>query len=229
MSKVDFTVKAKSRSEKGKGASRRLRRLANTVPAIIYGGDTAPEMIMIEHNHLNKLLENEAFYSHILTVEVDGKKEQAVLKDMQRHPFKPRVLHLDFLRITGKEKITMHVPIHFVGEEKAPGVVDDQGVLTHMVSEIVVRCLPKDLPEFIEVDLSQLGLGDNMHLSEIKLPKGVESVELAHHHDLVVANVHIPRAVEEEEVAVEEGTVETPPSEVPVEPKGKEKNEEGGE
>ena len=225
MSKVSFVVEAKRRSEQGKGASRRLRRLANAVPGIVYGGEAAPEMILVDHNHLSKLLENEAFYSHILTVNIDGKPQQAVIKDMQRHPFKRRIVHLDFLRISGKEKITMHVPIHFVGDDVAPGVSVDKGVMTHLVNEIVVRCLPKDLPEFITVDLSKLELGHSVHLSDIALPKGVESVELSHENDLAVANIHVPRATMEEEAAAE-SAAEVAPSEVPVETKGKEKTEE---
>jgi len=218
MSKQHFNVAARSRSEQGKGASRRLRRCENLVPGIVYGGESAPAMIAVDHNHLNKLLENEAFYSHILTLELDGKAEQVVLKDLQRHPFKPRLMHIDFLRITGKEKIQMHVPLHFKGEEGCPGVKIDKGIVTHMVTELVVRCLPKDLPEFIEVDLSQLNVGESVHISDLKLPSGVESVELMHGNDLALANVHIPRAVVEEETVI-------PAAEVPVEAKGKEATE----
>jgi large subunit ribosomal protein L25 len=223
MAKVSFTVIAKRRSEQGKGASRRLRRLVNAVPGIVYGGESQPEMISIDHNHLSKLLSNEAFYSHILTLEIEDKQEQVVLKDLQRHPYRPILMHLDFLRVTGKEKITMHVPLHFIGEDKAPGVKVDKGVVSHLLTEIEIRCLPKDLPEFIEVDLSELKLGESVHLSELKLPAGVEAVALLHHNDMTVANVQIPRAVVEEETAPAVAA-----SEVPVEAKGKEKIEEGG-
>lgn len=220
MSKNQFVVIAQLRSEQGKGASRRLRRKANLVPGILYGGETKPVMLAVDHYHLAKLLENEAFYSHILTIELDGKPEQAVLKDLQRHPYKPRLMHMDFLRITGKEKISMHVPLHFTGEDKCPGVKLDKGIITHLVTELEVRCLPKDLPEFIEVDLSELRTGESVHVSDIKLPSGVESSELVHGNDLALANVQIPRA------AIEEETAAVSAAEVPVEAKGKEKTAE---
>lgn len=221
MSKNDFVVSAKSRSEQGKGASRRLRRLANVVPGIVYGGENKPEMITVAHNHLAKLLENEAFYSHILTLEIDGKKQQAVLKDLQRHPYRSIIMHVDFLRITGKEKITMHVPLHFTGEDVAPGVKVDKGIVTHLATEIEVRCLPKDLPEFISVDLSNLKLGESVHISHLNLPKGVEATALLHHNDAAIANIQVPRAA----LAEEESTGAPAASEVPVAAKGKEKDE----
>ncbi|MCD6047804.1 MAG: rplY [Gammaproteobacteria bacterium] len=219
MSKNDFTVTAKSRSEQGKGASRRLRRLDSMVPGIVYGGENKPETIMIAHNHLTKLLENEAFYSHILTLEIDGKKQQVVLKDLQRHPYRPIIVHVDFQRITGNEKITMHVPLHFSGEDVAPGVKIDKGIVTHLVTEIEVRCLPKDLPEFIAVDLSNLKLGESVHISDLKLPTGIEATALLHRNDMAVANIQVPRA------ALAEETTAAPAAEVPVAPKGKEKDE----
>jgi large subunit ribosomal protein L25 len=218
MSKNDFTVIAKSRSEQGKGASRRLRRLDSMVPGIVYGGENKPETIMIAHNHLTKLLENEAFYSHILTLEIDGKAQQVVLKDLQRHPYRPILVHVDFQRITGNEKITMHVPLHFSGEDVAPGVKLDKGIVTHLMTEIEVRCLPKDLPEFIAVDLSSLKLGESVHISDLKLPKGIEATALLHHNDMAIANIQVPRAALAEETAASA-------AEVPVAPKGKEKDE----
>lgn len=226
----EFTVIASRRTEQGKGASRRLRRLANQVPAIVYGGEATPEMLSIDHNHLLKHLDHEAFYSHILVLNIDGKTQRAVLRDLHRHPYKPRILHADFQRVTGKEKIAMHVPLHFKGEDVCPGVIDDKGIVSHLLTEIEVRCLPNDLPEFIEVDISKLKLGESIHLSHIKLPKGVESVELAHHKDPAVAHIEIPRAaIEEEQLEAAEAAAAAAaapaPSEVPTEPKGKEKAE----
>ena len=170
-----FELSAELRQDMGKGASRRLRRKENKVPAIMYGGGEEPISLSLNHNELKKALENQAFYSHILTIHVDGNKQQAVLKALQRHPYKPRILHLDFLRITGKEKIQMQVPLHFVGGDQAPGVKIDGGIISHLLSNIEVRCLPADLPENIEVDLSNLALDQSLHLSDLKLPKGVES------------------------------------------------------
>lgn len=220
MSSQQFVVSAQKRSEQGRGASRRLRRLASLVPGILYGGQVAPTMISIASKQLIKLLENEAFYSHILTIEIDGQAERAVLKDLQRHPYKPTLLHVDFQRITGNEKISMHVPLHFIGEDMAPGVKIDKGIVTHMATEIEVRCLPDFLPEFIEVDLSALKAGESVHISDLKLPKQVESTELLHGNDVALASIHLPRA------AAEEAPSAAQAAEVPVEAKGKEKTAE---
>ena len=221
MSKDQFTVIAKRRSEQGKGASRRLRRLAELVPGIVYGGNTAPEMLMLEQKHLKKLLENEAFYSHILNLEVEGNSQRVVLKDLQRHPYKPFLLHVDFQRITGKEKILMHVPLHFIGEDKAPGVKIEKGIVTHLATELEIRCLPDFLPEYIEVDLSHLKIGESIHISELKLPPNVESTDLTHGNDLPIANIQTTRAnIEEDNSAAPAASA------VAVEPKGKEKTAE---
>ncbi len=201
MSKYELT--AVSRQEFGKGASRRLRRLADQVPAIMYGGGEPAAALSVDHNKLLKALENESFYSHILTIHIDGKAQKAVLKDLQRHPFKPRILHLDLLRITGKEKIHMNIPLHFIGGDVAPGVVEQAGVVSHVLSNVEVRCLPDDLPEFIQVDLSQLKLDESIHLSQLPLTAGVELVALAHGEDATVATIHMPR-IEVEEVATPE-------------------------
>lgn len=216
-----FELTVKSRQDIGKGASRRLRRLADQVPGIIYGGEHPPIMISVDHNQLSKALSHEAFYSHILTIVVDGKAEKAVLKDVQRHPYKSRILHLDLLRITGKEKINMTIPFHFIGSDKAPGLKNG-GVISHNLSDIEVRCLPDNLPEYIEIDLSNFDIDSAIHLSEVKFPAGVESVELSHGHDSVVASMHLPRAGADDEESKAE---EIAPSEVPVAEKGKEANE----
>lgn len=210
-----FELNAETRQEFGRGASRRLRRLEEKVPGIIYGGDEPALPLSFGHKELCKALENEAFYSHILTINVDGKKSQAVLKALHRHPYKARILHLDLLRITGKEKIQMSIPLHFKNEDIAPGVKDGGGVISHVVSSVDVRCLPANLPEFIEVDLGKLELDQAIHLSELKLPKGVELVALAHGNDLSVASIHIPRVEVEPEVAVTEevSAAEVPASE----------------
>jgi len=149
----------------------------------------------VNHNELLKQLENEAFYSHILTVELDGKTEQAVLKDLQRHPAKPFILHLDLMRVSAGEKIRVNVPLHFIGEDVAPGVKIGGGIVTHAVTEVEVSCLPKDLPEYIEVDLSALELGESLHLSDLKLPPGVELVQLlqGEEHDVAVAAIQATR------------------------------------
>ena len=196
-----FELIAEQRQAFGRGASRRLRRVNNKVPGIMYGGGETPMPLTFDANQLKKALENEAFYSHILTIDVEGQKHKAVLKDLQRHPFKPRILHLDLLRITGKEKITMTVPLHFKGEDVAPGVKLGGGIVSHLLNSVEIRCLPGDLPEFIEVDLSKLNIDQAIHLSEIPLSKNLEMVALLHGDDLPVANIHLPRSAVEEESA----------------------------
>ncbi len=190
----EFVLTAEPRTEQGKGASRRLRR-EGKVPAILYGAGKDPVPLSVNHNELLKQLENEAFYSHILTVELDGKTEQAVLKDLQRHPAKPFILHLDLMRVSAGEKIRVNVPLHFVGEDVAPGVKIGGGIVTHAVTEVEISCLPKDLPEYIEVDLSALELGESLHLSDLKLPPGVELVQLlqGEEHDVAVAAIQATR------------------------------------
>jgi large subunit ribosomal protein L25 len=217
-----FEITAETRQDMGKGASRRLRRL-ESVPGIIYGGGEPAQALTLNHRELKKALENEAFHSHILTLAINGKKQKAVLKDLQVHPFKPRVLHMDFLRITGKEKIHMQIPLHFKGDDIAPGVKDDNGVVSHLISSVEVVCLPDNLPEFIEVDLSHLKLDEIFHLSDLKLPKGVELTALAHGNDQPVASIHIPRIIEEPVEAPV--AVEVPASEQTAAPEGSETSE----
>jgi len=197
---VSFELHAEPRNDMGKGASRRLRR-AGKVPAIIYGGKEAPQPLLLEHKELLRNLENEAFYSHILTIDVAGKPEQAVLRDMQRHPSKPVVLHVDLQRVSATQKINVRVPLHFVGEEVAVGVKQSGGMISHEMSEVDISCLPGDLPEFIEVDVTNLDIGDSIHLSGVKVPDGVVLTELARGegHDHSVVSIHTPRAAVEEE------------------------------
>jgi len=194
-----FVVEAEPRTDLGKGASRRLRR-EGKVPGVIYGTGKEPVSISLEQNALLHQLENEAFFSHILTVKVGKDEEQAILKDLQRHPSKPFIMHVDLQRVSAKEKIRVHVPLHFLNEETAPGVKAG-GLVSHNITEVEVSCLPKDLPEYLEVDLGSLDLEDVVHLSEIPLPKGVELVELLHGegHDQSVITIHMPRGAKEEE------------------------------
>lgn len=196
----NFELNATIRSNVGKGASRRLRR-DDKVPAIIYGAHSAPQTISLEHNKINKALENEAFYTKILTLNVDGKSEKVVLKSLQRHPYKSKIAHVDFQRISATEKIIMRIPFHFVGADIAPGVKQAGGIVSHLMSQVEIRCLPADLPEFIEVDLSKLELNQTIHLSNLVLPKNVEIIALTHKEDKPVATVYIPAAVEEEVAA----------------------------
>lgn len=195
---VDFTVNAESRSDMGKGASRRLRR-ANKLPGIIYGGGKDVVMLALDHDDLTKHLAHEAFYSHILTVKVDGKTEKAVLKDLQRHPSKPRLLHADFLRVGDDDIIHMHVPLHFTGQDVAPGVKAG-GQATHSMTAVDIACKAKDLPEYLTVDLSAMELNAILHLSDIALPAGVSipALALGADHNLPVASIHLPRGAAEE-------------------------------
>ena len=193
----DFTLNAEVRSDLGKGASRRLRRNAALVPAVIYGGDKAPQSISILAKDLAKLLENEASFSHVLSMNVDGQTESVLIKALQRHPAKSFVLHADFVRVVAGHKLTATVPLHFIHQETSVGVKQQGGEILHNLNEVEVSCLPQDLPEFIEVDLAKVEVGQIVHLSDIKLPKGVELVALAHGNDLAVANIHASRVKEE--------------------------------
>ncbi|MGE5155237.1 MAG: 50S ribosomal protein L25/general stress protein Ctc [Bdellovibrio bacteriovorus] len=175
---VSFDVLAQPRSDTGKGASRRLRR-QGLVPAVLYGGHQEPEMLALAHNLVVQHLEHEAFYSHVLNLKVGDASTQVVLKDLQRHPAKPFILHMDFMRVTQDEKIRMVVPLHFTNEEKSKGIKSG-GNVSHHITEVEVSCLPKDLPEFIPVDLLEMEIGDILHLSEIPMPPGVT---LAHAPD----------------------------------------------
>jgi large subunit ribosomal protein L25 len=175
---VNFEVVALPRASKGTGASRRLRRQGQ-VPAIVYGGHAEPEMVSVAHNELLKHLEHEAFYSHLLDLQIADRTVKVVLKDLQRHPAKPFIQHVDFMRVTQDEKIRMVVPLHFVNEERAKGVKLG-GQVSHTINEIEISCLPKDLPEFIALDMTNVDVGQIIHLSEIPLPEGVS---LAHAPD----------------------------------------------
>ncbi len=195
---VSFELTAEPRTELKSTASRRLRR-AGKLPGILYGGAKAPQAVTFDHNDVLVQLQHEAFYSHILTVKINGAEEKVVLRDLHRHAFKPRLLHIDLQRVSESEKLHVHVPLHFMGEDIAPGVKKGGGIVSHQVIEVEVSCLPKHLPEYIEVDLSQLDVGDSVHLSDLKLPEGVEILALhrGHEHDMSVATIIIPRAAVE--------------------------------
>jgi large subunit ribosomal protein L25 len=203
MSEEDFKLDATARNDLGKGASRRLRRLAGQVPAVVYGGTVAPLSLSLSHNELMKHLEHEAFYSHIISLHVDGVAQDVILKDLQRHPAKPVVLHADFLRIDKTTRLTTHVPLHFINEAFSKGVKIQGGKVIHNLTQIDVSCFPHNLPEFIEVDLANCEIGTIIHISDLKLPSGVVSVALAHgaDHDLAVATVVKPKGVVEDTAA----------------------------
>ncbi|MEC9405999.1 MAG: 50S ribosomal protein L25/general stress protein Ctc [Pseudomonadota bacterium] len=196
----DFIVHAETRSVQGTGASRRLRRTGK-VPAILYGGDAEPVQLSVDHNEMVRHLEHEAFYSHILSIEVDGKTENAVLKDLQRHPSKAQILHADFMRVVAGQSMRMTVPLHFVGEDKSPGIKNNGGVLDRLRNELEIECLPRNLPEYIEVDVSGLDVNDSIHLEELMLPEGVTSVAQAHGENWTVVAVHVPRGAVESDDA----------------------------
>ncbi|MBL4609082.1 MAG: 50S ribosomal protein L25/general stress protein Ctc [Pseudomonas sp.] len=194
-----------ARDDLGKGASRRLRRNADMVPAIIYGGSKAPQSVSLEARELKKALENEAFFSHVIKVDVDGKNNNVLIKALQRHPAKGHVMHVDLLRVIAGHEVTVLVPLHFINEKSCAGVKQGGGIISHTMTEVEVHCLPKDLPEFIEVDMAEVELNGIVHLTDLKLPKGVSLTALAQgaDHDLPVANVHAPRVAVEDEADAE--------------------------
>ncbi len=199
-----FELHAEVREDLGKGASRRLRRLADQVPAIIYGGDKDPQPLTLVRKDLEKALENEAFYSHVLTINVGKEKQKAILKDLQRHPARESVMHADFLRVNENKPIKVNVPIHFVNEAKSYGVKTQGGIVQHQETDIEVQCLPSKIPEYIEVDMLKVEIGQIIHLSDVTLPEGVASVALAlgEDHDLAIASIIAPKGgsdAEEEE------------------------------
>ena len=196
---VEFALNAEVRSDLGKGASRRLRRNVAMVPAVIYGGEKAPQSISLLAKDFAKLLENEAAITHVLTLNVAGSNESDQIMALQRHPAKGFVLHADFVRVVAGQKLTAHVPLHFLNQETSVGVKQQGGEVSHTLVEVEVSCLPKDLPEFIEVDMAAVEVGQIVHLADLKLPKGVELVALAHGNDLAVANIHASRVAKDVE------------------------------
>jgi len=201
-------INVEKRNDEGKGASRRLRR-AGFVPAIVYGGEVKPVSIQLQHKDVWMASQNEWFYSSILDLSLGGDVQKVLLRDMQRHPFKQLVLHLDFQRVNENEAIRVRVPLHFLNQEKSPAGKTSGVVITHEMNDVEISCLPKDLPEYLEVDLGEIGVGDIVHLSEIKLPAGVEIPELRfgkeHDHAVAVAK-EIKEEVEEAQVAADAET-----------------------
>ncbi len=201
----EFELQAELRTDKGKGASRRLRRQADLVPAILYGAGQDPQPLSIAHKDLHRACENEAFFSHIISLSADGKTQQAILKDLQRHPAKDRILHADFFRVQMDQAIVVEVPLHFLNEETCIGVKQDGGLVSHTMASVEVSCLPGDLPEYIEVDIEDLALGQSIHMSALVLPEGLTIPMLAQgaDYDHVVVAVNAPRRADEIEETAE--------------------------
>jgi len=197
-----FEFVAESRGQSGKSVARRARRIGN-VPAVIYGGTAAPQMLVLNHNEVIKHLEHEAVYSHVLDVTVDGKTEKAILKGVQRNPARFQILHLDFLRVNMTERVKVHVPLHFINENTSVGGKKG-GIATHSMVDIEVSCLPSVLPEYIEVNLAALDIGGTIHLSDLILPAGIEVVALAQgpDHDLPVVSMMASKASKDDAAAV---------------------------
>ncbi|WP_303291419.1 50S ribosomal protein L25/general stress protein Ctc [Marinobacter sp. SS5-14b] len=203
----EFVIEAFPRDDQGRGASRRLRREERKIPAIIYGGNKEAVSISIWHNELKKALENEAFFSHILTIDLDGKKESVIMKDLQRHPYKPLLTHADFLRVDKDHEIHVNVPLHFINEDTAPAIKLQGGVANHQINEVEVICLPQNLPEFIEVDMTAVEMDQVVHLSDLQLPKGVRVAALlqGEDHNLPVVAIHKPRGAKADDAEGAEG------------------------
>ncbi|MCC5887452.1 MAG: 50S ribosomal protein L25/general stress protein Ctc [Gammaproteobacteria bacterium] len=193
-------LSAEPRSDVGKGASRRLRRLASKVPAIIYGGGQDPRMITLPHKELVKAMEAEAFYSQVLELEVGGEKISTIVKDVQRHPSKPQVMHVDFQRIRADQEIHVNIPIHLLNEEQCKGVRLENGRIAQQITEVEVVCLPAALPEYFEIDVAELGIGDTVHLSDLVVPEGVTLPQLAlgEDHDQPILSIEAARVMAEE-------------------------------
>lgn len=215
--KHNFVVNAEARNDQGKGASRRLRR-EGKVPAVLYGGSDAAVALSIGANDLKNHLKTEAFYSAILKLNIGGKEQQVVLKDLQRHPLRTEdILHLDLYRIVADKLLRRNVPLHYVGSEVAPGVKSEGGMLEHLMNDIEIECLPKDLPEYIEVDVSAMKLGDTIHIAQLTLPEGVKSVAAIRGEDPAVASCHV--IVVAEETAEAPAAAEVPAANQKVDPK----------
>lgn len=202
---TNFEIIAETREAKGTGASRRLRR-AGRIPGIIYGGGKEPAMVSFEHNPVWHMLENEASHSSILDVKTDGKGEKAILRDVHYHPFKQIILHVDLQRVSETERIHMSVPVHFIGEDVAPGVKMQDGIVSHLMTDVDITCLASNLPEYLTADISKLNLHESVHLSDLQLPEGVEITSLAHGgDDLAVVTIVAVRGTQEAESEEGEG------------------------
>jgi len=225
---MKIEINATARTLQGTGASRRLRR-ASKVPGIVYGAGQSAQPIELDHNELFHKLRLEAFHASILSLKMaDGADQQVLLRDYQMHPFRPIVMHADFQRVAADQKIHMKVPLHFVNEEVSPGVKLSGGLVSHAINDVDVLCLPKDLPEFVQVDLGELSAGHSLHLSQVKAPAGVEFVALHRGEDPTVATIVIPRAAVAEEAAAEAtpSAAEVPAAKQPPKEKVEEKKDE---
>jgi ribosomal protein L25, Ctc-form len=223
--KFSFSLAGTLRTNLGKGASRRLRR-TDRVPGIVYGAGKDPVAIEVDHNELVQLLKHEAVYASVLGLELSEIKEAVILRDLQRHPYKPKILHLDLQRVSSQEQIVMRIPLRFVGEDVAPGVKVSGGLISHLLSDVEVSCLPEDLPDFIEVDLSALEINQTIHLSDLKLPNKISLVSLAHGEDSAVATAYLPREQTDKPIAAADAAVDAAISEAEknaAEKKGKDK------
>ena len=212
------------REDKGKGASRRLRH-ANTLPGIVYGGSKDPVSITLQQKDVQYRLPDESFYSQVLSLNIEGKAEDVLIRDIQHHPYKMEVMHMDFIRVDAKKVVHIFSQLHFIGEDVSPGAKTEDGVINHVMTEVELECLPKNIPEFIEVDLSEMHVGDVIHLSDLKLPKGVEVLALkqGEEHDTAVVGMHVRKVAVEE---VEEGAPEAPAAPAI---EGESESEEGGD
>ena len=203
---MSIVLNAELRTDMGKGASRRLRR-ANKLPAIVYGAGKDPENLTLEQKDVQHQLQFETFYTQVLELNVAGKKQDVLLRDLQHHPYKIDIMHIDFQRVEAKKEVHVNVPLHFINEDIAPGVKQEGGAVSHLVTEVEIVCLPKDIPEFIEVDLGEMHIGDIVHVSDLTMPPGVEVLALkqGEEHDTAIASVHARKGAEEPEAAEEAG------------------------
>ncbi len=229
--RIAFELSAEPRNDQGKGASRRLRH-SGKVPAILYGAHAEPVRLSLEHHKLLPLVADEKFYSSIISINVGAQKQPVIVKDVQMHPARNAIVHLDLQRVLENEKIRLHLPIHFKGEAAAPGVKTQGGVVSHHMADMEVVCLPKDLPEYIELDLSAMNLNDSLYLTDVKVPAGVTISALAHGANPPVVSIHAPRVAEPEptaevEAAPAEGAVAAAPAEGAAAPAADAKKEEG--
>lgn len=222
---ISYTINVEPRDDAGKGASRRLRR-AGRVPAIVYGGGKPAEAVTLAHDFVVRAADDEAFYTHILDLKANGKADKVVVRDVQRHPSKPEILHLDFLRISEKEELRISIPLHFTNEASSPAGKTAGVIISHYLTDVEILCLPKDLPEYIDVDLGTMEPGDSVHLSELNLPEGVKLLDLEHgdeDSDAIVVAAQYVRA-DQGERQLEE--IEEPEAEVPTDAEAAEEEAE---
>ena len=207
---MSLELSATLREDQGKGASRRLRH-AKSLPAIVYGSGKDPVSITLLQKDVQHKLPDESFYSQVLSLKIEGKAEDVLIRDIQHHPYKMEVMHMDFIRVDAKKVVHVFSQLHYIGEEESPGVKTEDGVINHVMTEVELECLPKNIPEFIEIDLSEMHVGDVVHLSDLKLPEGVEVLALkqGEEHDTAVVGMHVRKVIEE----VEETAPEAPVSE----------------